>query len=95
MTYLWIAAILLIALGWRVLGGAASARGDRPAAGEVIYSDTGMWEEVSEPLFSRATAWSGGPTPVRTEERGHRLSCRSRLRAGACRSSPSKAMSCS
>jgi len=75
MTYLWIAAILLIALGLALFWAGRRLRAATGLpAGEVIYSDTGMWEEVSEPLISRRYGLVGRPDYlVRTEERGRQV----------------------
>lgn len=62
MSYLWIAAVLTLALGLALIwaGRRVRARTGLPT-GELIYSDTGMREEVTEPLISRRHGLVGRP----------------------------------
>lgn len=72
MTYLWIAAVLMLALGLALVWAGRrlrAATGLPP--GEIVYSDTGLWEEVAEPLISRRYGLVGRPDYlVRVEQKG-------------------------
>lgn len=62
MIYLWIAALLALILGLVLFwAGRRMRTATGLPAGEVIYSDTGMWEEVAEPLLSRRYGLVGRP----------------------------------
>jgi CRISPR-associated exonuclease Cas4 len=62
MLYVLVAAVLLILLGVALLwwGRRTRAATGLPA-GEVVYSDTGLWQEVQQPLLSRRYGLVGRP----------------------------------
>jgi CRISPR-associated exonuclease Cas4 len=62
MIWLLLIAIVLLILGallWR--RGLAAQRATGLPTGEVVYTDTGAWEEVAEPLLSRRYGLVGKP----------------------------------
>ena len=62
MPYLLLAAVALVLLGLAFLwwGRRTRAAAGLPA-GEVVYSDTGLWQEVQQPLLSRRYGLVGRP----------------------------------
>jgi len=75
MLYLWLAVLLLLAVGvallWR---GRAQWRATGLPGGEVVYSDTGQWEKQEKPLISRRYGLVGRPDYlVRVEENGQTI----------------------
>jgi CRISPR-associated exonuclease Cas4 len=75
MIYLILCALLLLTLGLALLWlGRRARRQTGLPVGEVIYSDTGAWQQVEEPLISRRHELVGRPDYlVRTEERGQQI----------------------
>lgn len=61
-TYLATAFLLLVVVGWLLLrrAGAQRERAGLPT-GRVVYSDTGAWNRVEDPLFSRRHLLAGKP----------------------------------
>ena len=75
MPYLLAAAAILVLLGLLLLwtGRRRRAATGLPA-GEVVYSDTGMWQEVREPLRSRRYGLVGRPDYlVQVTEKGRQV----------------------
>ncbi len=72
MGYLWVAVLLLLAVGlWLLWRGRATWRQSGLPAGEVVYSDTGQWEKQEQPLISRRYGLVGRPDYlVRVMENG-------------------------
>ena len=75
MPYLLAAALILVLLGLALLWtGRRKRAGTGLPAGEVIYSDTGMWQEVREPLLSRRYGLVGRPDYlVQVSEKGRQI----------------------
>lgn len=75
MTYLLLCTLLLLFLGLALLWlGRRTQRATGLPVGEVIYRDTGAWQQVEEPLISRRHGLVGRPDYlVRTEEQGQKL----------------------
>ena len=69
--YLTVTFLLLIVASWLLLrrAGAQRVQAGLPA-GRIIYSDTGAWERVEKPLFSRRHLLTGKPDYL-VEQNGH------------------------
>lgn len=75
MLYALLAAAILVLLGLALLwwGRRKRAATGLPA-GDVVYSDTGMWQEVQEPLVSRRYGLVGRPDYlVQVTEKGRQM----------------------
>lgn len=66
--------VILVALGaafyLRQTGRAAQTRAGVPIDARVVYSDTGAWERVEKPLFSRKYRLTGKPDYIVQDEVG-------------------------
>ncbi|MEZ4862098.1 MAG: CRISPR-associated protein Cas4 [Caldilineaceae bacterium] len=73
MYYFWLLPLLFIVIGlWLLRWGRQSRQQSGLPTGEITYSDTGMWEKVSDPLISRRYGLVGKPdylVEVRTKGR--------------------------
>src|SRR5687768_1344609 len=61
---------LIAALILRRTGRAAQVQAGLPVNARVVYSDTGAWERVEKPLFSRKYRLTGKPDYIVQEETG-------------------------
>lgn len=61
---------LVAAFYLRRTGRAVKARAGLPIAARVVYSDTGAWQRVEKPLFSRKYRLTGKPDYIVRDESG-------------------------